>query len=158
VTHFDLQDDDVLLALLGDTLHEVDPVPDDAVSAALALAQLSDADAELATLVADSLVDSDVVLFRHDSTMEATSVQSDRVVTFATPELSVDIDLPAGGTILVGTITPPVSVTVDLETAAGMVTTHSDELGRFQVEMGPGRCRLRIHAHGGAVVTPWITR
>jgi hypothetical protein len=157
VTRPNLFDDDVLATLLIESLVEADPVPGDAVSVAKALARLSDADAELATLVADSLVD-DVVLFRHDVTMEAQGESADRLVTFATPRLSVDIDLQAGRGTVVGAITPAISVDVDLETTKGTQTTRSDELGRFQIEAGGNLCRLRIHALGGAVVTPWINR
>jgi hypothetical protein len=157
VTRPDLTDDDVLVSVLRDSLDEVDPVPDAAITFAKSVARLSDLDAELATLVADSLVD-DVVLFRHDLTMEQSGDAADRLVTFATPQLSVDIDLQAGRATVVGVITPPISVEVDLETTKGTLTTTSDELGRFQIEAGGSLCRLRIHAHDGAVITPWITR
>ncbi|HEX3425321.1 MAG TPA: hypothetical protein VHT30_04260 [Acidimicrobiales bacterium] len=158
MTRFDLGDDDVLLDLLGDALNEADPVPPDAIRMALALASLGDVDAELATLVADTLVDSDVVLFRHDVTMEPLSGPSDRLVSFTTPRLSVDVDLPANSTTLVGLITPPCAVDLELETQAGTESLRSDDLGRFTVDLPPGPCRLRIHALGGTVVTPWITR
>jgi len=158
VNRFDLQDDDTLIMLLGEALTEVDPVPDQAVTTALALAQLDEADDELATLVADSLVDTDVVLFRQDVTMEPIGQAAERLLTFATSQLSVDIDLGVDGATLVGALTPPMLVAVDLETSEGTVSTESDELGRFHLVVGAGRCRLRIHADGGAVVTPWITR
>lgn len=163
MTRPDLSDDDVLFSLLSDSIAEADPVPDEAVHAALALSRLSDADAELATLVADSLVD-DVVLFRHDLTIDplgtdgAWQASSDRLLTFSTPQLSVDVDLQAGRATVVGSIMPPISVDVDLETAQATSSTRSDELGRFQLEAGGALCRLRIHAHDGVVVTPWIIR
>jgi hypothetical protein len=158
MTRFDLGDDDVLLDLLGDALTEADPVPPEAIEMALALASLNDVDAELATLVADTLVDSDVVLFRHDVTMEPLSGPSDRLVSFTTPQLSLDVDLPAHTPTLVGVITPPGAVDLEVETQAGIVSGRSDDLGRFTVDLPPGPCRLRIHAPGGTVVTPWITR
>jgi hypothetical protein len=162
MTRFDLADDDVLLALLSDALDEADPVPGGAVVAAKAFAQMGDVDAELALLVADSLLDAEVVLFRHDLTLDQLGGPTDRLLSFATPQLSVDVDIQANGTTVIGAITPPMSVDVDLETGteSGIetVSTRSDELGRFHLEIGPGRCRLRIHAHGAAVVTPWITR
>jgi hypothetical protein len=158
LTHFDLSDDDGLLALLSESLDRADPVPADAVRAAKAVAQLSDVDAELAELVADSLVGDAALLFRHDVTMESRGEPSDRLVTFATPQVNVDLDLQADGRTVVGAITPPMSVDVDLETTGQMVRARTDELGRFHLTTSPGRCRLRIHAHEGAVVTPWITR
>jgi hypothetical protein len=158
MTRHDLADDDVLLSLLSASLEAADPVPADAVAIAKALAELSDTDAELATLVADSLVDDEVVLFRHDVTMELDGDVSDRLLSFATPELHVDVDLQANGPTMLGAISPAMSVAIELETAETTTTTTSDELGRFSFEAPSGRCRLRIHAHGGAVVTPWITR
>ncbi len=158
MTHFDLSDDDALLTLLSESLEQADPVPADAVLAAKAVAQLGDVDAELAELVADSLVDDAALLFRHDVTMEPLGELSDRLVTFATPQVNVDLDLQADGRTVVGAITPPMSVDVDLETPGQVVTAKADQLGRFHLTTGPGRCRLRIHAHEGAVVTPWITR
>jgi hypothetical protein len=155
---FDLSDDDTLLALLSESLDEADPVPAAAVSVAKAVAQLSDVDAEMACLMADSLVDDDTVLLRHDVMMESLGGPSDRLVTFATPQLNVDLELQADGVSVVGAITPPMSVDVDLETPGATVTVRTDELGRFHMTTSPGRCRLRIHAYEGAVVTPWITR
>jgi hypothetical protein len=158
VNRYDLEDDDVLLALLSESLDQVDPVPQEAVTAALAMAQLADADAELAKLVGDSLADHDVVLFRHDITREPLGEVADRLVTFATPQLTVDLDFEADGARVVGTLTPAQSVDVAMETRQGSASARSDQLGRFQLAIGPGPCRLRIHAHGGTIVTPWITR
>jgi hypothetical protein len=153
----DLSDDDVLIALLRDSLDEVDPVPEGAIGFAKAVARMSGVDAELATLVADSLVD-DVVLFRHDIAAEAPGDPADRLVTFATPQFSVDMDLQADGATVIGAITPAISVEVDLETTQETLTTRSDELGRFQLVAAGRLCRLRIHTADGSVVTPWITR
>lgn len=158
MSRFDPSDDDALLSLLSESLHEADPVPADAVSVAKAIAQMTDVDTELACLVADSLVDNAMMLLRHDVTMEPEGEPSDRLLTFATPQLTVDLDLQADGVCVVGAITPPMSVDLDLETAGATVSGSTDELGRFHLTTGPGRCRLRIHAHDGAVITPWITR
>ncbi len=158
MTRIDLGDDDVLLGLLSISLDLADPVPAGAVATAKALAELSDTDAEVATLVADSLVDDDVVLFRHDRTMDAESEVSDRLLSFATPELQVDVDLYANGAVMVGALSPAMSVEIELETAVATRTTASDGLGRFRFDAPSGRCRVRIHAPGGTVVTPWITR
>jgi hypothetical protein len=158
VTPVDLANDEVLLDLLTQVLDEADPVPVEAIAAAKVIAGLQGLEAELAALVADSVLDEEVVLFRHDVTMSRQGERSDRMASFATPQLEVDIELHGDGRSVIGALHPPVEVVVDLETADGTVTTTSDELGRFVLESGPGPCRLRIHAHGGAVVTPWITR
>jgi hypothetical protein len=157
VNPLDLADDDVLLAVLSASIDEADPVPEGAVTVAKAMARLSDVDAELAGLVADSLVDDGMAL-RHDVSMEPVGEASERLMTFATPRLTVDVDWHTDRTTMVGMVTPPVSVDVDLEAARQTQTTRSDELGRFQFSAGRGPVRLRIHADEGAVVTPWITR
>lgn len=157
MTRFDLGDDEVLLRLLGLALDDGDPVPDGAVRAALALSSLSDIDAELAHLVADTLIEQDVVLFRHEVTMEV-DASSDRLVSFATPHLNVDVELRANDSSMLGVLVPAGVFEIEVETRQETVATRSDELGRFFVELPSGPCRLHIQAHGGAVVTPWITR
>jgi hypothetical protein len=157
VSRFDLGDDEALLKLLGEALDEADPVPAEAVQAALALSNLSDVDAELATLVADTLVQQDVVLYRHEVTMEV-DASADRLVSFATPQLNVDVELHANDSSMVGVIMPAGVFGIEVETRRQTVVTRSDDLGRFHVELPPGPFRLHVQAHGGAVVTPWITR
>lgn len=153
----DLTDDDVLLAVLAESLAEADPVPAAAIAAATAVALLADADAVLATLVADSLLDGATAL-RQDIEMEAVGEMRERLLSFSTPQMVLDVDLQANGGVVVGALTPAISADVDLETPGDTRTTRSDELGRFQFLAPPGRCRLRVHTHEGVVVTPWIAR
>lgn len=154
----DLANDKVLLDLVAKVIDTADPVPPEAVATAKAVAGLQYVDAELANLVADSLLDDGGALLRHDLTMERLAESTDRMISFATPQIDVDIELHRDGRTVVGAITPPISVDVDLETTSGNASTRSDELGRFHLESGSGTCRLRIHAHDGTVITPWITR
>jgi hypothetical protein len=158
VTRFELSNDEVLLARLCEAIDEADPVPPEAVAAAKVVARLQDIDAELAIFVADSRLDEEALLFRHDLTMERSGQQSDRFVSFATPQISIDLEVQGDGRTVVGVITPTISAQVDLETTSGTATTTSDDLGRFHLTSGPGPCRLRVHVDGGAIVTPWITR
>jgi hypothetical protein len=159
VTRFDLANDEVLLDLLSEALHEADPVSDDAVAAAKAVAGLRDVDTELATLIADTMRDEDVLLFRHDITMEHSGAPTGRLLSFSTPQISLDVEVEGDGRTVVGVITPPMATEVELEGIGATATATSDELGRFRVESAEGGpCRLRIRAHAGAVVTPWITR
>lgn len=156
---YDLSDDEVLLDLLAQALADAaDPVPSAAVASAKAAARLSDLDAELATLLADSALDSEVLLFRHDLTLEQAGEVLDRMLSFSTPQLEVDVELAADGSTVVGAITPPAVVTVEVETTSGVYSTTSDELGRFRLRSGTGPCRIRIQTPAGTVVTPWITR
>lgn len=157
MTRFDLSVDEVLLKLLGEALDEADPVPAEAVQAAMALSNLSDVDAELATLVADTLIEQDVVLYRHEVTLEV-DASAERLVSFASPQLNVDVELHANDSSMVGVVMPAGVFEIEVETRQQKVVTRSDELGRFHVELPPGPCRLHVQAFGGAVVTPWITR
>ena len=159
MTRFDLNDDEVLLDLLAEALDEAEPVPDSAVAVARSVASLGDVDAELATLVADTVLIDDGVLMRHDLTMEESHLLTDRMVSFETAHASLDVEVNGDGRRVVGVITPPMSVLVDLETTGGKtVSTQSDDLGRFRIESGSGSCRIRVHASDGAIVTPWIAR
>lgn len=156
MTRFDLHNDEDLLTLLSEVLDEADPVPDAAMVAAKAIAGLGGVDAELAALVADTMLDDEVVLMRHDLTMERE--QSDRMVSFTTPRISVDMEFQGDGQTVLGAITPAMSVEVNLETTTGTESSRSDDLGRFRLASGSGPCRLRIHAADGSIVTPWIMR
>jgi len=146
MTDPDLNDDDVLLALLHDALD--DDVPDDAVRAAIDAFGLRQLDAELAELVTDSLVDGGV-------TMRAAE-GAPRLVTFRADDLSIDLELSES--LVVGVLTPPAPWTVIVETTRGMVRTAADDLGRFRSAIEAGRVRLHLLGGERGVVTPWITR
>ncbi len=148
---WDLTDDEVLLALLRDTIEQIDPVPPAATAAALRAFDMFRVDDELATLVADSL-DDDAVLVRHDAALE-------RLLTFTAPALSVEVQLPARGNTIFGAIVPPAAAAVvEIESPTAVTTTTSDQLGRFHGDVAPGCCRLRVRVGDSVVVTPWIVR
>ena len=148
----DLHDDDELLAQLGLALDETDPVPDDALAVARAVFDLGNADAELAELVFDSLLDEAQVVMRTDTlTGEA------RTLGFAAGGHRVDIELSADGTTLLGQLAPAERTRVELETTAGSRQTESDDLGRFRFTVERGSLRLRVVTEDGLIVTtPWI--
>jgi hypothetical protein len=147
---FDLHDDDVLLAELRSALGHADPVPPEATRVALAAVELGGLTDELATLVADSLLDAGPRV-RHDAPVT-------RQLSFTTAQLSLEIELGADGRTVIGAVSPAAVVEVETEGAAGAVGTHSDELGRFRLTLGQGWCRLRIRAAGASLVTPVIVR
>lgn len=146
---WDLSDDDVLLDRLADAIKAADPVPPAVVAAAKAAYEFRRLDEELATLVADSLVD-DGVLVRHE-------LSSTRLVSFVAGQVGVEVELLGNGGLF-GAISPPAAMIVKLETAHSVTTLTSDDLGRFHAEVPPGRCRLHIGDGDALVVTPWITR
>lgn len=149
---------------------QADPVPTLLVQAAIDAFSWRDIDAELAELVFDSVFDTD----------EATLVRSSpdrRMVSFKTPELTIDVEVSvavagtaagvevasaAPGRSVMGQIIPPQRATVEIRHREGGVTIEADELGRFQSEAlqsGPMSLRLRPAASGErpAVVTDWIS-
>ena len=149
--NLDLRDDDVLLAVLSGVLHGSDPVPADAKRAAAAACELRHVDSELASLVADSSID-EGLLFRDEV--------GTLVMTFRCDQLSVEIEIDRDGQA-VGVISPPVATELRVETPSTRGTprgmsTRSDELGRFQIGVGMGLCRLRIGSGPEAVVTAWF--
>lgn len=145
----DLHDDDVLVALLGRTLDEFEPVPDEAVSAAYAAVELDGLNEELAALVFDSADESAL------AAMRAVDVET-RLLSFVNDHLTLDVELHADGLTLVGQLTPAGDDLLDVEQVDGTsVTVDVDEYGRFRAHVLQGPIRLRVV---GRLVTPWIAR
>lgn len=148
----DLHDDDELLAQLGLALDETEPVPDDALDVAKAVFDLGNADAELAELVFDSLLDEALVVMRTDTLAEKA-----RTLSFAIGNHRVDIELSADGITLLGQVDPAERTRVELETTSGSRESESDDLGRFRFSIERGSLRLRVITEDGLIVTtPWI--
>jgi hypothetical protein len=146
----DLRDDDVLQAVLARSLRATDPTPADAIAVAKAAAGLGRADDELAVLVSDSLVGEGVAVRRE--------VGESRLLTYATPRLTVDLELGADGHTLMGQIMPTGRYALELEMADAVIQASTDEIGRFRLELGPGWCRVRVRGSEGSMVTPVIVR
>ena len=142
-------DDDQLLALLGEVLDDMDPVPADALAAARA-ANLLRLDGELAELVFDSLLDDRAVGVR-DAT--AGDVRS---LTFTAGGRTIEVDLTDAD--VVGRITPAEAVELELVQPSGRTPIAVDELGRFRVGLAPGPVRLQLSGGAAPAATPWITR
>jgi hypothetical protein len=136
------------------TLHR-DPVPPELMAAAVDAFGWRDVDAELASLVFDSLLDTD----------EASLVRSSsgqRLVSFRAGGVSRDgeVTRAGAGRTLTGQIEPPQQATVDIRRHHDVVTAEADELGRFRAEglpAGPVSLRLRRAGAGGpSLVTDWV--
>lgn len=148
MTDPDLNDDEVLLEHLRDALDS--PIPADAVEAARGMFGLRRVDEELAELTADSLVDTGV-LVRRDGL-------DSRLLSFAGGGVTVDVELGADGRTLIGVVSPPRSLEIEVEMTTGTTGTRSDDFGRFRAELGDGRVRLRLSLDDHTIVTPWISR
>jgi hypothetical protein len=142
-------DDDRLLALVGEVLDRIDPVPADATATAVA-ADLGGVDAELADLVFDSLLDERAVAVRAEPGSDV------RSLTFTAGARTIEVDV--SGADVVGRVTPAGAGTVELEQPRGRRSVAVDDLGRFRAPLAPGPLRLRFGIGSAAVATPWITR
>jgi hypothetical protein len=149
-------EDDALLAELRAVVGQLDPVPPQVSEAAKAVLGWRRLDADLAELLADSALESELAGVR-SGTAHA------RSVTFAAPGLEIDVEIRRdnGRMRLLGQIEPPAPATVELQTEDGSTaaSAETDALGRFRLELdaSPGRARLRITRQDRVVETSWLS-
>jgi hypothetical protein len=146
--------DDRLESRLRHLAAEADPVPESVVSDAKALFALRDLDAELAQLVADSLVDEPAVLTR-------ALISDVRMLSFAhddvTIELDIDTDPVTGRISLRGIVAGGTGELVLVRTGERVPIPLVD--GQFALSLavgGPIRLELREDS-GRRITTSWIT-
>jgi hypothetical protein len=153
----DESDDDAPEHELRQLAARLDPVPPELVQAAAEAFSWRNIDAELAELVFDSLLNTD----------QAALVRSSpgrRLVSFQTPELTIDVEVTAtaSGRDVMGQITPPQRAVVEIRHRAGVVSTDADERGCFRsasLQNGPMSLRL-LPAAGDPrppIVTDWLS-
>lgn len=106
-------------------------------------------DAELATLVFDSLLE-EAALVRGDDDAAA------RLLVFEGPgESSVEFEVGDHG--LVGQLLPPARGTVRMVGADGAATeTDTDEVGCFELPLPPGPFRLECRTAQSEFATEWV--
>jgi hypothetical protein len=142
-------DDDNLSRLLAELLDATEPIPESALLAAYAAADMDLLSEELAALVFDSASARELVLMR------AAEAEA-RLLSFVNDHVSIDLELHANASTIVGQLTPPTDAAMVLEVENGLpIEVVADEFGRFRVDAPASPVRLRIV---GLVVTPWITR
>lgn len=141
-------DDDQLLAELGEVLRREDPMPAGVVAAARGAMVWRSIDATLATLAADSL----------QAATAGVRGAGDRQLTFETPSMSVEIDVVDGGQHLVGQVVPARQGTIEIEGPLVQGSVALDRFGQFTLDAPLGPARFRVRSEGGAdVVTDWVT-
>lgn len=141
--------DEELERLLGLTLDALEPIPESALLAAYAAADMDLLSEELAALVFDSSSAREMVLMR------AAEAEA-RLLSFVNDHVSIDLELHANAATIVGQLTPPTDAALLLEVEDGeSIEVVADEFGRFRVDAPASPIRLRVV---GVVVTPWITR
>jgi hypothetical protein len=147
-------DDATLLAHLRQALREHESPPPWVVELSKACFALRRLDAELATLVADSLDEATGPRVR--------AVHAPRMVSFASGDLTVEVGLAPGseGWRLVGQLDPPDPARIELRRPTGSPGTvvDTDRRGRFTLDVTePGPVSLLCHRQGRpAVVTTWL--
>ncbi|MEY9864467.1 hypothetical protein ABH935_010126 [Catenulispora sp. GAS73] len=141
-----------LLSALGEMFDEIDPVPQEVVTAGYAAFTWRTIDSELAELAEDSM------LAGAGGSVRGTDT---RLLTFEAPSVSVVVEVTEIGDRrkLVGQLIPACSKTLRIEHPAGATTVEVDDQGLFSADSlpaGPARVALAVPG-GGAVVTSWVT-
>ena len=141
--------DDELLSLIGASFDDVAPTPAAALDAARAAIGMRDLEGQLAELIFDS--------WRQDQVTATRSAATEaRLLSFALDDVTLDVELHADGTTLLGQVSPEGRHVVELETADGvLVDVGADDFGRFRHVAAIGPVRLRV---GSRLITPWISR
>jgi hypothetical protein len=149
--------DEELMDELRSVLARVDPVPAEVTEFAKAALGWRRLDAELAELLADSVLEA-------DSAAGVRSEGGSRWITFRSADLAIDLELQIDGDsrLVLGQLAPPLEdATIEVQTADGMVlaSARSDALGRFRLEVSAGgTVRLRVTRPAGpAVETSWLS-
>lgn len=138
---------------------EVDPLPPLVTEAAKAALGWRRLDAELAELLSDSAFEQESLALARGAEASA------RSLTFTAPQLTIDVEIreDEGARVLLGQLTPPATLTIEIQTVDERVlSVDSDQLGRFRASLPtPGPLRLRVvdpsRASGAAIETSWIT-
>jgi hypothetical protein len=140
-----------LLELLRRGLESTDPVPTDVTEFAMAALTWRTIDAELAEVAFDSASE--------DTPSGVRGPGAERMLSFETATLSIDIEYRSSTRRVVGQVAPPQPATVELHHSKGTVTTVADDLGRFSfddVEPGPVSIVCTSHADEPEVIkTEW---
>jgi hypothetical protein len=154
----DRDPDDAMISELRGLVAEVDPVPSLVSAAAKAALGWRRLDADLAELLSDSALDTQGLALARGAGAPV------RSVGFSTGALTIDVDVhvDADRRTLLGQLSPPAAVTIEVQRADDDETarTETDALGRFRVTVAAGRpVRLRVLTprDGPAVETSWVS-
>ena len=139
--------DDELLARLAAELADDDPVPPLVLAGARDSLAWRTVDAELARLVADSLLATADV--RGDET---------RLLTYQAGAVVVELEVTEvdGRVSVAGQLVPPAPARIRVEQPGGVVEVDADRFGRFTVEgLNPGPTRFACTGDGPLALTEW---
>jgi len=152
------EDNDALEQELGELLGRADPMPPTVLQAGRAALGWRRLDAELAELLADSVLASD------ERSLARGTEAPLRSVTFGTGRWAIDLDIEVSreGRTLRGQVSPPVPATIEVQRQDGttLSAVSADAFGRFVVALpGAGTIRLRLAGDPQlpTIETAWIT-
>ncbi len=145
----DWSDDDELMAALSEAVAETDAVTERRRVAAQAAFTWRTVDAELMELLHDSSLEAGAGV---RSTGEAT----ERVLSFGTGELSLELEVRDG--VVIGQVVPGQPGSVDLQRVDGETSTvETDGSGFFRLEgVEPGLMRFVVTTGGRTLTTTWV--
>lgn len=148
-----MNDDDMILRLIGDYYESVDPVPPELTLGARAALAMRDFEAELAELTFDSA----------QTTVETLGVRTTaavRMLSFGIGDRSVELEVTDAddGVVLTGQIDPATAATVTVQQPGHAVAVAADTLGTFRVEgLSTGPLSLRVEFEGlPPLRTSWV--
>ncbi len=154
-----LDPDDLLLAELGSAIAAHDPLPRDVDVAAKAILGWRRLDADLAELLADSTVDSELLAGTRGA-------GEPRRLAFGGAAVELDLELHAAREVVtvMGQLAPGAEAAIAVHAPGGTEPTLSvqaDDLGRFRLELPAGiTFRLAVSGHPAAadrsIVTDWV--
>jgi hypothetical protein len=141
--------DDDLLARLRAMFATADPVPPLVMAAARDGYGWRTLDAEIARLIADSLL----------ATAQVRGGAA-RLLTYHAGDLTIEVEVTeiAGRLRVLGQVVPPQAAQVRADQQSGSVEASADQLGRFTFgDLAPGPTRFRCTREGGVPVvhTEW---
>ena len=147
---FDLNDDDRMLALLGEVLDEAEAVPDRLRDYARMVIELGGLDREFALLTYDSAAAVELTGVR------GTSDASDRMLVYTSDALSIELLITSAGELR-GQLVPPQRRTVMLLASSGAESLTSETDGSFRAQSPAGEFRIAVELEDGNVETPAIS-
>ena len=146
-----------LEAGLRDAAARFDPVPAELIQAAVAAFSWRTADAELAALAFDSLLDQPA-----DALVR--SAGGPRLLSFQAGQLTIEVEVTSTGSSceLVGQLIPAQRAGLEIRHGTRADRIAADYLGRFRAESVPAGpvslyCRPGPGGPGAAVVTDWVS-
>jgi hypothetical protein len=148
-------DDEQLVEHLRELTARVDPVPEKLLATGRGSYAWRTVDVELAALAYDSAL-------ADDEAAAARSGGDARLLTFQTPELTIEVEVTVSGSqrLVAGQLVPGSPAVVEISHGGGTDVITADRLGRFAAgPITPGPVSLRCRRAGppaGAVKTEWV--